>query len=283
MPVLFCGAIAASAGATNFVSDNFDSYTSQANFEATWVPIAGTAPTSAEWSTAQAVSPTHSARVPGTLTTGQNRNRRTFSETGGAANNSNYIVWSFDFYDSDAAASPYRNYSNLQDTTAPSGTNQLISMGMNNNQFVADSGGNYYMARILGYSPVANTADPDGGPNETKGGTSAYFKLNDYGVGTRSTGWHNLMVHISTNDGASTDYAFYVDGQLAETVNNIGSGATIRSYDNIALGSGVSNANLESFFDNMQLDTYAPEPASLSLIALGGFALLGRKRRVQRA
>ena len=42
---------------------------------------------------------------------------------------------------------------------------QVVSLGMNNNQFVTSSGGNYYMARILGYTPL--TIDPDGGPNES--------------------------------------------------------------------------------------------------------------------
>ena len=57
---------------------------------------------------------------------------------------------------------------------------------MNNNQTIANSGGNFYMARILGYT-VPTTADPDGGPAESVGGAGAFFKLNDTGVGLRTT------------------------------------------------------------------------------------------------
>ena len=88
------------------------------------------------------------------------------------------LIWSFDFYDS-ATGNPNRNYANLQDDAAPAASpaTQLISIGLNNNQAAADSGGNYYMARVLGFAQTA--VDPDGGPNESAGGTSC-------GAGTSS-------------------------------------------------------------------------------------------------
>ncbi|MSU60043.1 MAG: hypothetical protein EXS35_18050 [Pedosphaera sp.] len=121
------------ANATVVVSDNFDSYANQAAFQATWVPIGTVAPLSAELSIAQANSSPNSVRVPGTATSNQSRNRLTFAETGSLSTLS-LITWSFDFYDSAPAANPQRNFSNLQDTTAPGGTGQLIAMGFNNNQ-----------------------------------------------------------------------------------------------------------------------------------------------------
>src|SRR4029079_8496383 len=140
------------------------------------------APFSTEWSTAQSSSATHSARAPGTVTNNQSRKQRTFAETNTifALGPGNSIIWSFDFYDS-ATGNPQRNYANLQDGTGP-GTSpaaQLISLGLNNNQLSTVSGGNYYMARILGFAHTA--VDPDGGPNEDATGTAsgAYFKLND--------------------------------------------------------------------------------------------------------
>jgi hypothetical protein len=146
-------------------------------------------------------------------------------------------------------------------------------MGFNNNQAGTASGGQFYMARILGYTTT--TVDPDGGPDETVVGASAFFKLNDFGVGARSLGWHNLKVEISTDDGLSTDFAFYVDGVLAERVSNIGTAASFRSYDNIALGSGLSNGSTEAFFDNMSLTTAPiPEPGAFAFAALGVGALL---------
>lgn len=262
------------------VNDNFDSYADQAAFQAVWAPIGTSATTpSAQLSTVQASSSPNSIYVPGTITSNESRNRLTFAETLSLAQGITLFTWSFDFYDSTPAGAPARNYSNLQDTTAPVGTGQLIAMGFNNNQTGPNSGGQFYMARILGYT-VPTTADPDGGPAESVGGSGAFFKLNDFGVGARSLGWHNLKVEISTDDGLSTDFAFFVDNVLAERVSNIGTAASFRSYDNIALGSGLSNGSTEAFFDNMRLEV-VPEPSSMALALLGGFGLFFARMRRQ--
>ena len=269
---------------TNIVTDDFESYADQAAFQAAW-PAIGTDVTnpSGLLSTAQSVSPTHGIQVPGTASNNQYRNRRTFAETSTLSSSGNMgigdqLIWSFDFYDSNASASPSRNFSNMQDSTAPGSTNQLIAMGENNNQSSTASGGNFYMARILGFS--ATTVDPDGGANEDVVGSGAFFKLNDYGVGLRSTGWHNLKAILSTDDGNSTDFAFYVDNVLAETVNNVGTAASIRSFDPITLGAGLSNASVEVDFHNVALQySSIPEPASLGLLMLAGLSV----RRNQRA
>ena len=74
-----------------------------------------------------------------------------------------------------------------------------------------------------------------------------FFKLNDFassrpGRSARTTS----MWSISTDDGLSTDFAFYVDDVLAERVSNVGTAATIRSFDVIRIGSGLSNSSTES-------------------------------------
>jgi hypothetical protein len=67
-------------------------------------------------------------------------------------------------------------------------------------------------------------------------------------------------------------------------VNNVGTAASIRSYDNITLGSALSNANTEVDFDNVSLTlNQAPEPASLGLFALGGLLVRRSRRRPRRA
>jgi hypothetical protein len=239
-------------------------------------------------STAQASSAPNSVQGPGTATSGQHRNQRIFTETSTLSSSGNLgigdqLIWSFDFYDSAPTGAPQRNHSNLQDSTAPSGANQLVAMGFNNNQSGANSGGQFYMARILGYT-VPTTADPDGGPNESVGGAGAFFKLNDFGVGARSLGWHNLKAILSTNDGLSTDYEFYVDNVLAERVSNIGIAAEIRSYDVIRLGSGLSNGTTEVFYDNMQVEYNAiPEATTFALAGIVGMGLLSVRRRAAQA
>jgi hypothetical protein len=270
--LLFVTIALTSAARADFF-DNFDSYPDQAAFEAAWTPIGTVAPVSAALATDQASSPLQSIRVDGTATTGQQSNRRSFPETG-LVDALTSITFSFDFYDSNAAAAPYRQFSNLQDGTAPTATGQIIGMGLNNNHINSDSGGNFYMARILGYTPP--TIDPDGGPNE--GGTlasGAFFKLNDFALAPlRSTGWHNFKVVISTDDGLSADFDFFVDSVLSERVSNVGSAATLRSYDVIRLGSGVSNAGNTAWYDNFMVQvTVVPEPSALILSLLGVLGL----------
>lgn len=260
------GLLAAShAQAAVIVNDTFDTYANQAAFQAVWVPIASdaTAP-SALLSSAQSVSSPNSAHVPGTASNNQYRNRLTHAETG-VIGIGDQLIWSFDFYDATGTGNPQRNYANLQDTTAPSGTPQLISMGLNNNLLATDQGGNYYMARLLG-----------GASNG--GAASGYFKLNDAGAPLRSAGWHNLKAVLSTDDGLSTDFQFYVDNILSETVLNVGT--VIRSYDNITMGSAFSNGSTEAFFDNMRLEYIpaVPEPTSLALLGVAGL-FFGRRRR----
>jgi hypothetical protein len=250
---------------TTLLSDNFDSYANQAAFQAAWPATVGTGGT---FSTLQAASAPDSVNFPLTA----QRNDRSFAESGNPSA-LNAITFGFDFYDSNAAASPYRQCSSLIDG-AGNASGMLVSLGMNNNQTSANSGGNYYMARILGYT-VPTTADPDGGPVESVGGAGTFFKLNDYGVGLRSTGWHNLSVTIT-----DTAFSFYVDGALAETVANA---FTLRSYDTVRLGSGISSAN-EAYFDNVHVETapapVVPEPGALSLAAMGlGMLLFIRKLR----
>ncbi len=273
--LLAAGLITSAQATTIHVNDNFDGYADQAAFQAAW-PAIGSSVTnpSTLLTTTQSVSIPNSVRVAGTAVNNEYRNRRSFTDTN-ALVAGEILVWSFDFYDSAPNANPARNYSNLQDTTAPGGTNQLVAMGLNNNQITTNSGGSFYMARILGYSPAA--VDPDGGAGETGTlGAGAFFKLNDFGVGARTLGWHNLKVHISTDGANATDYAFYVDGILAEKVSNVGT--VLRQYDNIVLGSGLSNASTEAFFDNVKLRT-VPEPASLVLVSLLGLTLAGTRPR----
>lgn len=274
---LALGTIATTAPAAVFFSDNFDTYANQAAFEAAWPStVPSNTPPSGTLSSARSVSAPNSVNIPTSTTTANTpRNGRTIAEPG-TPSPTQQIVWSFDFFDSNAAAAPYRQSSNLQNGSAPGATNELVSMGLNNNQGSTSSGGNFYMARILGYTNTA--VDPDGGPNESLTGSGIYIKLNDFANSPlRSTGWHNLKVIMSSDDGVATDYEFYVDSILAERVSNVGGAGTLRSLETFRLGSGVSSPN-DANYDNFVLDV-VPEPASLAVLGLGGVGLLARRRR----
>jgi hypothetical protein len=89
-----------------------------------------------------------------------------------------------------------------------------------------------------------------------------------------------MKVRIKTNDSLSTDYEFFIDGVLAERVSNVGTAASIRSYDNIRLGSGLSNGNNAAYFDNMRVNRVrVPEPATFVLASLAVLGLAGLSRR----
>lgn len=254
-----CGATCASSASAALLYDNFDSYANTAAFTAVW-PVVGALP-SGTVATDLFVSSPNSINNVGTATAAAAmRNQRSFAESGlpGAPGSNSLIHFSLEFYESNAASSPARNHSNLQDGTAPGSYGQLIALGQNNNLTSVQDGGNYYMARILGHTPTFLPPTSGTNPAATSG---AFFKLNDPGAPLRSTGWHNLAVVIS-----SADFKFYVDGTLSKTIANTG---TLRSYDHVRLGSGLSNNNTSVNWDNVNI-AVIPEPAT---IALAGFAL----------
>jgi len=248
----------AQATPTVLFEDNFDSYADQAAFEAVWPPFPNAAIPSGQHlsltlSNEQSVSPTQSAKNPGVTTAqGTNespRNRLFFTDSGLPAPE-NLVHFEFNFYDSAEGGNPYRSYTGIFNSAAPSSSGGLVQMGMNNNQLAAANGGNYYMGRVFGYDPLID--------GETVGGNGAFFKLN--GVGTddpaavplRSLGWHKLGVTIS-----DVDFKFYVDDILARVVDRAdgfnGTPVTVRSFDEIRMGAGVSNNNNASYFDDMRV------------------------------
>jgi hypothetical protein len=278
------------ANAVVVVTDNFDSYADQGSFEVKWPAIGTVAPTSAILSisntTPEPVSAPNSVSIPAVTTAegnGRYRNNRIVDNNDaafevGMASIGDLLIWSFDFYDSNAGNAAYRQWAELRDA-AGTATNQLVAMGLNNNQSNSASGGNRYMFRIVGFNvdananTIADDADPDGGPQETVVGSGAYYKMNDFANSEatgfafsplRSTGWHNMKMVQTTNDGTSTDYYFFVDNKLAEVVQNVGTLASIRQYDKLVIGSGLSNNGNASFYDNMKLSTVAVGQADFS-------------------
>jgi len=278
------------AQAVVLFEDNFNAYPDQPTFQTTWKPIGCTqsgittnctvtlanAPSN-ELSQDFTSDPNHLQSLlnhspvgsPGTGDSSE-RNELILGTPTPVLAVGDKLVFSFDFFDVRPDLSPARQFADLRyfnSTTSvyETGTNQLISMGLNNNQSSGQSGGNYYMARVLGYSnPLV---DPDGGPDEALAATN-YVKMNDFSTGTslgpgsRGTlqtdqAWHNLKVEISTSNGTSQDYKFYVDNVLAEKISNVGT--VLRQYNVLRIGSGVS-ATFDAYYDNIKVE-YIPVAA----------------------
>jgi len=252
--------LSANSYAVDLLNDNFDGYANQAAFLAAW-PVVGTLPSGVLTNSQSITAPNSIFNVGTAVAAEAMRNQRSFAESGNPNSLLNVIRFSFDFYDSNDGVSPYRSHVNLQDGTAPGSYGQLIAMGLNNNQTSVANGGNYYMARILGYTPT-----------DTGGTAGSFFKLNDVLAPLRSTGWHNLAVEIT-----DLNFTFFVDGVLSKTVSQAG---TLRSYDHLRLGSGLSNAGNESYFDNVIVSVNpVPEPSTIALALLGGAGFLFLRRR----
>ena len=232
--------IATRAQAAISFSDTFEGYADQAAFEAAWPAFVSTSTTMTTGvfvtTGGGAGGSTKWVQQPAQAANNQNRNMRNVGESA-TVSATNLVAFSFDFFDSNAAAAPQRNHSNVHDGgVSPVGSGQLVSMGLNNNLSSTADGGNFYMGRILGYKP------PEAG---TVTSTGQFFKLNGAGAPLRSTGWHNLRVVVD-----NSSFRFYVDGVLSRTVAN---SFTLRSYETLVLGSGLSNGSVQAGVDNVKL------------------------------
>jgi len=175
------------------------------------------------------------------VTDSVNTSRRSLSFTPFSVSGSETFVWSFDFYDYVGSASDPRNYGQLLSQASGGGLNELLAMGMYNAAGPVHDA-TKYQARVA-----------FGGPN--------WFNLNT----DRSVGWHNFAAVI----GAST-LDFYVDGALDTAGVSHGG---FEWYE-ARIGSGLSSTGGQASYDNYLL---TPEPASLTLLMLGG--LLAFRRR----
>jgi hypothetical protein len=252
----------APANAALIFDDDFEGYSSQANFQATWVPG-----TSGTWTTAQSTSPTHSIETQAGAT---QLNSRTFSATTATdivATDSNPLVWSFQFYD-DAANLPTvgntlgRSYGQLHGRRASDGAlTQLLSMGLWNANVPKASNGvtsttaelrQYYAARTA-FAPGGNWILLDTGP-------------------TRSAGWHELKAIIG-----SSQVEYFVDGVSALTQNYVPVANPIVGWYQARIGSGLSSGTKVAY-DDYRVEQ-VPEPSTLALFGLATIGSLGLLRR----
>jgi len=85
---------------------------------------------------------------------------------------------------------------------------------------------------------------------------------------TVASDWAKMTVLFKT-----TSIEFYVNDVL-DTVQPVGAG---RTWDSIVIGSGLSSAGADVWFDNLKL-SIVPEPATLAFLAIGGGLFLRRRR-----
>jgi len=244
--------------AQTIFSDNFDSYADQAAFSAAW--NVGVVNGGLTLSTEQAFSPLQSVKSPGTTTAYQSGHNIT--PVWGL--NSAPLTWSFEFYDSTQAAN-LRQFATIRDAT-PS-LAQIVAIGAYNDTTLTkdrytglsvtiDDLNTYYAARV----PFAP------GPN--------WFILNGPGAPTRSTGWHELKAVFY-----GTTVEFFVDGvnALSGLTTSYAASVGAISFDLVTVGSGLSSANGDAYYDNVLV--VIPEPSTVALGLLGGLGMLWISRR----
>jgi hypothetical protein len=247
-------------------SDNFDSYADQAAMNAVWNVGLAPAGVGLTLSTEQAFSPSQSAKAPGTTTA--YTMAHDFTPTSGS--DALPLLWSFRFYDS-TQANNLRQFASIRDN-APA-LAQLVAMGAYNDTTLTKdrhTGLSVTAADLNTYYAVRVAFAP--GPN--------WFILNGPGAPTRSTGWHELSAVFK-----DTTVEFYVDGVngLSDLSTSYAASAGALTFDRVTVGSGLSSANGEAYYDNVMVQVI-PEPSSIVLSLLGGFGLaagvISRRRKV---
>jgi len=244
-------------------SDNFDSYADQAAFNAVWNVAQAPAGVGATLSTEQAFSPSQSIKAPGIATAYQSGH----DITPVWGSDAQPLSWSFQFYDSTQAAN-LRQFATIRDNSPALA--QLVAFGAYNDTSLTKdryTGLSTSIAELNTYYAVRVAFAP--GPN--------WFILNGPGAPTRSTGWHELSAVFK-----DTTVEFFVDGvnALSGLTTSYASAAGAITFDRVTVGSGLSSANGEAYYDNVMVQVI-PEPSSIVVSLVGGLGLLawGIRRR----
>lgn len=277
--------------------DNFESYGSQAAFQAAW-PAWGTAiggvatsmvmnydvygwPRTAQQNPEVGWIPSDgraAQRYVGPQAAGYYRNGRVLSQRV-VPSDDNPLVWQFDMFDpgdSSGSLKTNREFCNLQQYSAANptayGATAMISMGSTAaTSNIATALVQKWQYRIYLDSQWSGMSftKPDG----TTLASNTWTFLNSYrpgtGGGRPSSGWYRFQSRVYRSK-----VEFWVNGTLDTTltVNNPNWGAGFNVFQ---MGSGQST-NAAMLIDNAMIAT--PEPAGLVLL-MGAGALLLRQRR----
>jgi len=239
LAIASCGSIAV-AVPIYFVNDDFESYTSQADFNAAWANSAGTQPT---WSTDQSTSPIHSilepAGSPGRVTHVASADP-TNSINGTATQP---LLLSFNIYINPDDLTSSRRYMELR-TEAGDATN-LFALGLSNIS----------------------------GLDNTKFGFRNHLAWTGLAA-DRLPGWNSVaaliddtQIHITINNNPTETFAR----------NNTGGYGRLYMGSNFSNNTVAPFAGF-TYLDDVVL-AIIPEPSSLLLSALGMLGVAGFRRR----
>lgn len=169
----------------------------------------------------------------------------------------NPLELSFDFYLSDAGAAARwngaRHFVELRGYAGNSYNNgaleNLLAMGVFNTSDAPDVfNTNFYQGRVTNGTGW-NTLDQEPGAIQ------------------RAVGWHRMLISVT-----GSQVKFSVDGVLCEVEPR----PNAFGFDNVVLGSGLTANTHSAWVDNLKVEI-VPEPASLSLLVLGGLIIARRR------
>ena len=145
-------------------------------------------------------------------------------------------------------------------------TLQVTQISFDTNMF-----SNQFGVDLAGYGFTGSLTLRD---NDT--GDEATYSINDPAIGNPGGGWVNAVVPIPSQD-ALPGAGWTVLGDW----NNVIQGVDEVNFDTFDPYSGFTSIGLTAHMgvDNMTIN-YVPEPGSLALLGLGGFALVRRRRSV---
>jgi hypothetical protein len=151
------------------------------------------------------------------------------------------------------------------------------------NQIGASDNDQGYYVQIGDADQVVNNLfyRESGGTSPILGGTDRSTGNASAGVaGITDTNAHTAAFSITRTDAATYRLALSIDGGTPVTMN---AGTPYTQFDQIAFSNGFGNPAMNFAIDDVRIEATAyaiPEPASLSLAAIGAIGLLARRRRV---
>lgn len=243
--------------------DNFDSYANQAAFNAAWAVDNGVAGTLALKSDLSFSAPNAISQS----TTAATRLWRSL----GSTIQGDLLDFSYEFYYTGNGTRDFAQVYSRAGTAWTSGLNGALSLGTFNTTAAGK-----YAARFTQATPANGAIFGDGATIISTSDTTGWFALSI----TKTAGWHFMEVKgaVDTGHAGKAIYDFYVDGVLGGSVANAPDSAFGFGVLGGANSSGTGGAVDVARYDDFSVSTLpVPEPSTIALSVLGGFALVASR------